>query len=255
MTRLVTLTTDFGSGSGYVAEMKGCLLHAKTPIRLIDISHTIPSHDVRSTAWLIGQACHAFPADTLHIIVVDPGVGTERKMLWARIGDQEFICPDNGILSWALTKQPIVDARVLSPPENISFTFHGRDAFAPLAVKIIDGARPTSLGPPAGNLQSLEWPKPTESHNNCFGEIINVDTFGNLITNLPSEWLPKLIEKGGIYVDSYKVSNVVQTYGQAPPNTPVTLVGSQGFIEVAVVQGRADKRLSAGLGTPVSLRE
>ena len=255
MTRLVTLTTDFGFGSGYVAEMKGRLLHAKTPLRLVDISHNIPSHDVRSASWLVGQVCHGFPVDTLHIIVVDPGVGTERRMIWARIGNQEFICPDNGILSWAITKESVVAARALSPPENISCTFHGRDAFAPLAVKIIDGADPESLGPPAGDLQSLEWPDPKEHQQDCLGEIIHVDTFGNLITNLPSHWLPKLIEKGGIYVDSYKVSTIVQTYGEASPGTLVTLIGSQGFIEVAVVQGRADKRLSAGLGTAVSLRD
>lgn len=253
MPRIVTLTTDFGSGSGYVAEMKGRLLHAKSPFTLIDIAHDVPPHDVRAAAWLVGQACPIFPADVLHLVVVDPGVGTSRRLIWARIGAQQFIAPDNGILSWAMAKASLTDARVLSPPPGIAATFHGRDAIAPLAVEIIDGAMPESLGPPADRLTSLDWPQPTETATGLIGEVIHVDTFGNLITNLPAALLPRLARAGWIRVGANEISTIVATYGEAPRDTPVALVGSQGFLEIAVVEGRADARLAAGLGTAVQL--
>ncbi len=253
MPRIVTLTTDFGTGSSYVAEMKGRLLHTQTPLTLIDIAHDVPPHDVRAAAWLIGQACAAFPAGSLHLIVVDPGVGTSRRLLWARAGTQEFICPDNGVLSWALTKIPLADARVLTPPPTAAATFHGRDVIAPLAVEIIDGADPAAFGPRADNLASLPWPQPQETASGLVGEVIHVDTFGNLITNLPAALLPRLERAGWIRVGANEISTLVRTYGDAPRDTPVVLVGSQGFLEIAVVEGRAATRLAAGLGTAVQL--
>ncbi len=251
MPRIVTLTTDFGTGSGYVAEMKGRLLHAKVPFTLIDIAHDVPPHDVRTAAWLVGQACPAFPPDTLHLIVVDPGVGTSRRLIWARIGTQQFIAPDNGVLSWAVTKASLADARVLTPPPHIAATFHGRDAIAPLAIGIIDGTTPESLGPPAGQIVSLDWPPPRETATGIAGEVIHVDTFGNLITNLPVALLPRLEQAGWIRVGANEIATIVHTYGEAPRDTPVALAGSQGFLEIAVVEGRADTRLAAGVGTSV----
>ncbi|MDA1039565.1 MAG: SAM-dependent chlorinase/fluorinase [Planctomycetota bacterium] len=253
MPPIVTLITDFGSGSGYVAEMKGRLLHAKTPFRLIDIAHDVPPHDVRAAAWLVGQACSAFPANTLHLNVVDPGVGTSRRLIWARIGTQQFIAPDNGVLSWATTKTPLAKARILTPPMGIAATFHGRDAIAPLAVEIIDGAAPESLGTQAGPLVSLNWPQPTETSAGIVGEVIHVDTFGNLITNLSASLLPRLERAGWIRVGANEIATIVHTYGEAPRDTPVALAGSQGFLEIAVVEGRADTRLAAGVGTAVEL--
>jgi S-adenosyl-L-methionine hydrolase (adenosine-forming) len=253
MPHIVTLTTDFGTGSGYVAEMKGRLLHAKTPFTLVDIAHDVPPHDVRAAAWLVGQACTAFPADSLHLIVVDPGVGTSRRLLWARVGSQEFICPDNGVLSWALTKTLLADARMLTPPPTAAMTFHGRDAIAPLAVEIIDGVDPAAFGPRVEELVSLPWPQPQETASGLVGEVIHVDTFGNLITNLPATLLPRLEQAGWIRVGANEISTIVHTYGEAPRDTPVVLVGSQGFVEVAVVEGRAATRLAAGLGTAVQL--
>jgi S-adenosylmethionine hydrolase len=253
MPRVVTLTTDFGSGSGYVAEMKGRLLHAQAPFTLVDIAHDVPPHDVRAAAWLVGQACPAFPADTLHLVVIDPGVGTARRLIWARIGTQTFLCPDNGVLSWAITKQRLAAARVLTPPAAAAATFHGRDAIAPLAVEIIDGATPESLGPLAGQLASLDWPQPMETATGIVGQVIHVDTFGNLITNLPASLLPRLKRSGLIRVGANEIATIVGTYGEAPRDTPVALVGSQGFLEIAVVEGRANARLAAGLGTAVQL--
>ena len=106
MPRVVTLTTDFGAGSGYVAEMKGRLLRADVACTLVDIAHDVPAHDIRAAAWLVGQACFAFPAGSLHLVVVDPGVGTTRRLVWAELGTQQFLCPDNGLLTWALRRHP-----------------------------------------------------------------------------------------------------------------------------------------------------
>lgn len=253
MHRIVTLTTDFGSGSGYVAEMKGRLLHARTPFMLVDISHDVPPHDVRAAAWLVGQACPAFPSGTLHIVVVDPGVGTSRRLLWAHVGEQQFLCPDNGVLSWALTRMPLCAARALDVGQQAAATFHGRDVIAPAAVRLLDGASPESLGPPATGLASLPWPAPGETADGLVGEVIHVDTFGNLITNLPAAALTRLRRAGRISVGGHEVATIVTTYGEATAGTPVALVGSQGYLEVAVVEGRADTRFAAHVGTPVAI--
>ncbi|MFM8635781.1 MAG: S-adenosyl-l-methionine hydroxide adenosyltransferase family protein [Planctomycetia bacterium] len=253
MYRIVTLTTDFGTGSGYVAEMKGRLLHAAAPITLVDLSHDVPPHDIRAATWLVGQACAAFPAGTLHLVVVDPGVGTSRRLLWARVGNQEFICPDNGVLSWAATKATVMEARQLTTPANASSTFHGRDVIAPAAVRLLDGVSPESLGPLVTDIVMLPWPVPRETDRDVGGEVIHVDAFGNLVTNLPTSLLPRLERYGMMHVGPHAITTVVRAYGDAAPGTAVALVGSQGFLEVAVVEGRADSRFSARPGTPVTL--
>ncbi|MFM8706367.1 MAG: S-adenosyl-l-methionine hydroxide adenosyltransferase family protein, partial [Planctomycetia bacterium] len=167
MPRIVTLTTDFGSGSGYVAELKGRLLHARTAFTLVDLSHDVPPHDVRAAAWLVGQGCPAFPAGTLHLVVVDPGVGTDRGLVWARLGGpdsrQEFLCPDNGLLTLAARRLPLVLARRLPVPAAAAATFHGRDVLAPLAARLLDGLAPESLGERLDRLASLPWPEPVEA--------------------------------------------------------------------------------------------
>jgi S-adenosylmethionine hydrolase len=253
MGRIVTLTTDFGTGSGYVAEMKGALLHARTPFTLVDICHDLPAHDVRAAAWLVGQACFTFPSGTLHVSVVDPGVGTARRLVWARIGGQEFLGPDNGLLSWALRRAPLAAARQIEPTGTAAATFHGRDVLAPAAVRLLDGAAPDALGPAVADLVRLAWPEPRETAGGIVGAVLHVDAFGNLVTNIPAEVWPRLVAAGRLRVGTHDVTTLVRTYGEAAPGTPVALVGSQGFVEAAVVEGRADRRLGAHVGTPVSV--
>ena len=259
--RVVTLTTDFGSGSGYVAEMKGRILHAAAPCTLVDIAHDVPPHDIRAAAWLVARACFAFPPGTLHVVVVDPGVGTARRLVWARLHESaspgrdgaghEFLCPDNGVLSLALATHPLVTARELAVAPPAAATFHGRDVIAPAVVRLLDGAAPEELGPAAERLVRLAWPEPRETAAGIAGEVIHVDTFGNLVTNLPAALLPRLVGAGRLHVGGHAVTTIVRTYGDAAPGTTVALVGSQGFIEAAVVQGSAAARLAAGLGAPV----
>ena len=256
MTRVVTLTTDFGSGSGYVAELKGRLLHAKSLFTLVDISHDVPPHDIRAAAWLVGQSCPAFPSGTLHIVVVDPGVGTDRGLVWARLGTpeahQEFLCPDNGVLTLAL-ERPLIAARRLDIPSDAAATFHGRDVLAAVAVRLLDGLKPETLGEPLDHLTRLHWPSHLETPTGIQGEVIHIDAFGNLVTNLPASFLSRLAATGRLRVGPHEITTVVRTYGEAAPGTAVALVGSQGFIEAAVVEGRADERLSARIGTPVAI--
>ncbi|MFM8802859.1 MAG: S-adenosyl-l-methionine hydroxide adenosyltransferase family protein [Planctomycetia bacterium] len=257
MPRIVTLTTDFGSGSGYVAELKGRLLHARTAFTLVDLSHDMPPHDIRAAAWLVGQGCPAFPPGTLHIVVVDPGVGTDRGLVWARLGDpdcrQEFLCPDTGLLTLAVRRLPLALARRLPVPAAAAATFHGRDVLAPLAARLLDGLAPESLGEPVDRLASLPWPEPEEAPAGIRGEVIHVDAFGNLVTNLPASLLPRLRAAGRLRVGEHEITTLVRTYGEAAAGTAVVLVGSQGFIEAAVVEGRADARLQARIGTPAEI--
>jgi len=257
MTRVVTLTTDFGSGSGYVAELKGRLLHAKTPFTLVDISHDVPPHDIRDAAWLVGQSCPAFPSGTLHIVVVDPGVGTDRGLVWVRLGTpeahQEFLCPDNGVLSLVLARLPLIAARCLAIPADAAATFHGRDVLAPLAARLLDDLTLESLGSPLDTLTTFHWPSHLETPTGMQGEVIHIDAFGNLVTNLPASLLPQLHSAGRLRVGPHEITTIVRTYGEAVPGTAVALVGSQGFIEAAIVEDRADERLNARLGTPVAI--
>lgn len=260
MPRVVTLTTDFGSGSGYVAELKGRLLHAAAPFTLVDIAHDVPPHDVRAAAWLVAQACPAFPSGTLHLVVVDPGVGTRRRLVWARLGSaadhQDFLCPDNGVLGLVLRRLAPVQTRTVDVPASASATFHGRDVLAPLAVRLLDGLPPEAIGDgTAGLIDRLEtqpWPEPRDSAAGVDGEVVHVDTFGNLITNLPAALLPQIDAAGRLQVGRHTIGTVVRTYGDAAPGTPVVLAGSQGLIEVAVVRARADERLACGVGARVS---
>lgn len=253
MHRVVTLTTDFGPGSDYVAQLKGRLLHSRVPVTLVDVAHDLPPHDVRAAARLVGQAGPAFPSGTLHVVVVDPGVGTPRRLVWARIGGQEFLAPDNGVLSGALHRAPLDAAHALAVPAGAAATFHGRDVLAPAAVRLLEGAPPAALGPAVDDLVRLAWPEPGETAAGIEGEVIHVDAFGNLVTNLPAAAWPRLVAAGRLVVGGRAVTTLVRTYGDAPPGTTVALVGSQGFIEAAVVAGRGAERLAATVGTPVTI--
>jgi len=251
--RIVTLTTDFGVGSVYVAEMKGRLLQAAAPITIVDIAHDVPSHDIHSAAWLVAHACPAFPTGTLHVIVVDPGVGTARRILWVRAGGQAYLCPDNGVLSRILEASKAEAIHEVTVPLNASDTFHGRDVMAPAAAALIDGATHESLGPACETLVTFLVPEPRETAGGIEGEIVHVDAFGNLLTNLPATLWPRLVAGGRLHVGDRTITQIVRTYGEAPAGTPVALVGSQGVIEAAIVQGRASNSLAASIGTRVVL--
>lgn len=269
MARLVTLTTDFGTGSVYVAQVKGVLLAGATPPTLVDLCHDAPAHDLRAAAWFVARACVGFPPGSIHLVVVDPGVGTPRRLLHARIGGHDFLAPDNGVLTLAIRWAGLDWARQIPLPPGASATFHGRDAFAPyaraLAASATDGAGEGSGapdvvgagGPAAGQPLEpilLDWPEPRAREDGAVvGEVVHVDAFGNLVTNLPATLLPRVLAAGEIHVGERSVTRIVRTYGEAPRGSVVALLGSQDALEVAVVEGRASDRLQAGVGTPVTL--
>ena len=253
MPRLLTLTTDFGPGSLYVAQLKARLLHAQAGCSLVDIAHDLPAHDVRGASWFIGQACLAFPADTLHLVVIDPGVGTERKLVWARIGTQAFLAPDNGLLTHAMKVAPLQEARLLPVPTDASATFHGRDVIAAAACRLLDGEPATALGGELTRLEELPEAAPSEGEDGIQGEVRFIDHFGNLLTNIPAEHWPAVVEAGGVVLGDRLIDRPVRTYGDAPPGTAVTLVGSQGVLEIAVVEGSAARLLGGEIGTPVRI--
>jgi S-adenosylmethionine hydrolase len=247
---LITLTTDFGCDSPYVAAMKGVILSLNPAARLHDLSHAIPPQDLRHAAFFLSGAVPYFPKGTLHVIVVDPGVGTERAMLYAELGGQRLLVPDNGV--WTRLGPP---GRVIQLREkrywraDVSRTFHGRDILAPVAGHLSLGLDPAALGPAVSEWVHLTAPEFRRGPHGLTGEVVFVDHFGNLVSNIPGEALggPARVTVAG------QEARLVHTYADAPPGTLVAVVSSWGTLEVAVSQGSAAARLQAGVGTPVTV--
>jgi S-adenosylmethionine hydrolase len=248
---LITLTTDFGTKSPYVAAMKGVILSTNSAVRLIDLSHDIPPQDIRHAAFFLAAALPHFPPETLHVIVVDPGVGTERAILYVEWGTQRLLAPDNGC--WTLLRQSAVQKviRLTNPAFRrrvVSRTFHGRDVFAPAAGNLSLGLDPINLGPIVSDWKQLHIPGVEIRPNEVHGEVVFVDDFGNLITNIP----PNVA--GTAVIGEVEVTQRVSAYGEAPAGTLVMLTSSFDTLEIAEVQGNAARRLGAQVGTPIVLR-
>lgn len=250
----VTLTTDFGEGSSYVAAMKGALLAVNPAARLLDLSHRIPPQDLAAVAIFLLDALPWFPPGSIHVVVVDPGVGTDRALLCVEWNEQVILAPDNGC--WTSVVGPADTPRVFRLAErrywsaNVSTTFHGRDILAPVAGHLSLGVRPRQLGPPVSDWIRLALPQPSVNGARIRGEVMFVDTFGNLVTNIRSESL-ELVSQ--VRIGGHMVSRLVRTYCDAEPGTLVALIGSTGRLEVAVVNGSAADRLGLGVGTPIEL--
>jgi S-adenosylmethionine hydrolase len=253
---VITLTTDFGEDSPYVAAMKGVILGINPEARLLDLSHKIPPQDLRHAAQFVAGAVPYFPPNVIHVVVVDPGVGTERAVLYVEVDGHRLLVPDNGCWTSLLrpgAPSPLV-IRLAEPRfwrQPVSATFHGRDIFAPVAGHLSRGVRPRDLGPPVTEWVRPEAPLPVESAEGFAGEVVFVDHFGNLITNIPGEWVGPA---AAVRVGSAEVPRVVRTYGDAASGTLVALVSSAGLLEVAVVHGSAADRLRVGVRAPVTVR-
>lgn len=248
----ITLMTDFGVGSPYVAEMKGVILSIAPGSTIVDITHDIHAQDVAQGALTWRQVCHAFPKQTIHIGVVDPGVGTHRGILLVKSGDHYFIGPDNGLLSFAFSSAE--DIWLLDQSEfwrsTVSNTFHGRDIMAPVAAHLFNGVPPTQLGTKSKPAVCWDPPTPTLRSSCIEGEIIYVDSFGNLITNLFTDELPVAawtVEFRGQAVP------VRDTYANGNEGSLLALFGSGGWLELAISNGNAEKTLQAKIGETVSI--
>jgi len=254
---IITLTTDFGPSSRYVAAMKGVILSMNPQVRLVDLTHAIPPQDVRAGAIALAETVPFFPPDSIHLAVVDPGVGSGRRIIYARIGGQQFVAPDNGLLSrLAEREQPTKIVSVEDPRfwrATVSTTFHGRDVMAPVVARLSLGLVPDALGPPLEQLTKLAWPEVQRVANHIDGEVIEVDSFGNLITNVTRDMLADVPADESVTVtcDEHQTHGVFATYSDQPPMTLVAVIGSGDKLELAIVEENASKMLGVKAGAPV----
>jgi S-adenosylmethionine hydrolase len=256
---IITLTTDFGRDSPYVAQMKGVILSLSPSANIVDITHAIPPQDIFAGALALADAAPWFPPETIHVAVVDPGVGTSRRAIAARIGEQWYLAPDNGLLTGVLRCAPASAIVSLENraffQSNVSCTFHGRDIFAPVAAHLGRGIPAEELGPRIDALVQIDWPTPQTAGDQLVGEIISIDSFGNLITNITrrdvQDWRP--IGAIDVHCGGQIIRGIANTYGAHAAGEFVALFGSTVRLEIAVVNGSAARRLQAGRGQPVEL--
>ena len=244
MRSLITLTTDFGVGSPYVAQMKGVILSICRDVELIDISHAIGPQNVREGAVVLADATRRFPAGTIHIAVVDPGVGTSRRIIYAELDEQHYLTPDNGLLSLLAGRD---SPKCILALENAAYwlpqpsrTFQGRDIIAPAAAHLAAGVDPKKLGQPRDAMVMLDWLQPKKSAYSVAGEVLYIDSFGNLITNMNHADVQTLGNPASLVVDcgGRQIHGIVPTYGAALNGEFVALFDSQGRLEI----GRASCR-------------
>ncbi|MCL4811060.1 MAG: SAM-dependent chlorinase/fluorinase [Vicinamibacteraceae bacterium] len=242
---IITLMTDFGTADGYVAEMKGVILSNIPETTLVDVTHTIAAHDVVAARVALARYWPRFPQGTVHIVVVDPGVGTPREALIVEWERHFFVGPDNGVLTDALD-QPGATAWAIRVDRQASPTFHGRDVFAPAAAALVIGTPPSQLGRPLADPVRLPLPQPRPVETGTVeGEIIAVDHFGNCVTNIRPAVPAGTLECAG------RRLRVCRTYGDAAEGEAIGVVGSVGLLEIAVRNARADARLGLARAMPV----
>lgn len=260
--RIITLTTDFGEADHYLACMKGVILQLAPDARIVDVTHVIQPHDVIHGAFVLRQVFEHFPAGTVHVAVVDPGVGTTRRMIAARYEGQTFLAPDNGLVSLVHRDFRLQELRAIENQrlfrQEISATFHGRDVLAPVAGHLAQGMRLENVGPPITELEILNLDRPTVlPHGGVEGQVLYIDRFGNLISNISEADLS--VVAGGaagmnVYVGPLRVGPLCYTYGDVQPGEIVAVIGSTGMLEVAINQGDAAVQLRAAPGTIVVVR-
>jgi len=253
---VVTLTTDFGTRDWFVGTIKGVVAGIAPKAGVIDLSHDLSPGDIRGGAFALVESCHFFPKGTVHLVVVDPGVGSRRRAIAVQTARAAFVGPDNGVLSWALAKEKIKAIHALENEayflRPVSQTFHGRDVFAPVAAHLSLGVPIKRFGPALRDFVRLDWPEPQKKPEGIEGEVVYVDRFGNAITNLDSSLLRGSEPAScAVYGRRRRVCPLKTFYQATPPNTPIALVGSSGFLEIAVNGGSAAKILGVSIGTRV----
>ena len=274
---VITLTSDFGLRDGFVAAMRAAILGILPDASIVDISHDVPRQDVAQGAFIVGTTCPRFPEGTVHVAVVDPGVGTDRRPVLLMAGGHLYVSPDNGLLTYVLsahgagadprqggqgdgfgapTRLPVPkicsayllnrDAYWLAP---VSRTFHGRDIFAPVAAHIASGVRPGDAGVPVDTLTCLNVLHPVREADAIHGRVIYVDGFGNLATNLPAPEMEQT--KVAVEIAGHRICGLSDSY--AAGGGLLAIAGSHGYLEIALTNGSAARRLGAGLGTSVTV--
>lgn len=261
---IITLLTDFGVADQYVACLKGVILGLNPQAVLVDLSHEVAPQDIRAGAFILAAAAPYFPPGTVHLAVVDPGVGTARRGLAAHCRGQSWVGPDNGLFHLVFAGQAELETVSLENPAyflpQVSPTFHGRDVFAPVAAHLSLGLELGRLGPPITDPVRLLWPEPSVTAALIRGEIIHVDRFGNLVSNIAGSTLLAWLHGADfrqvrMQVGPHPVSRLARTYGEAAAGeVAMALVGSHGFLEIACAGGSAAARLQAGRGLSMEVR-
>jgi S-adenosylmethionine hydrolase len=255
---VVALLTDFGYRDHYVGVMKGVIWGIAPSVRIADISHAIRPQDVFEGAFLLAQAYAYFPPKSIFVAVVDPGVGTQRRPIAARIGDYFFVAPDNGLLTfviregesrgWPMRFVHLTQSAYWLP--QISRSFHGRDIFAPVAAHLANGIPLDALGPQIEDPVILPIPEPSPEERGWQGQIIYIDAFGNLITNIQPHHLAGESDWRIQYKD-YEIRGLVNTFGEGRPGDLIAMFDSTGYLSLCIVNGNAETKLSAQVGDPL----
>ncbi len=265
MAKIITLLTDFGVESTYPAQMKGVMLARQPEAALVDLSHGVPPHDVQTAAFMLASAAPAFPDGTVHLTVVDPGVGGTRRVLASEAGGHLHVAPDNGILTLVAQGRRLLGpdappATVVAVEDrthyrrDVSSTFHGRDVFAPLAAALAGGTDLDTLGPRIDDFERFDLPLPERDGTDVRGQVLYVDPFGNLVTNISAQMLEALDRsRVEIHLSGAVIRGLCRAYCEVPPGILLAYVGSAGLVEVAVNQQSAAVRLAAGRGTALTV--
>jgi S-adenosylmethionine hydrolase len=257
---IVTLTTDFGSKDWFVGVMKAVILGINPQAALVDITHEVAAGDIRAGAFALTASCVFFPKGTVHVAVIDPGVGSQRRAIAVETADYCFVGPDNGVLSWALAKTKVKAIHVLQNEQyflrDISRTFHGRDIFAPVAAHLSCGTPISKLGPRVKDLNRIPWPQSSRTRSRADGEVVYLDQFGNAITNIAGESIADWLNRQPlVYLRGKRVCRVGSYYWSVSKGVPIAVVGSTGFLEIAINGGNAARQYGIRIGDSVTVQD
>jgi len=253
---IITLTTDFGLRDAFVGVMKGVILSINPAATIVDITHGIPQGDLDAASFALDQAYLYYPPGTIHVVVVDPGVGTKRKILLARAADRYFLAPDNSVLKYVFSQQQHVRARSVTNKKyflsQTSRTFHGRDIFAPVAAHLSTGVPFEEFGPEIDNVVRGDIVLPAKSDRRIIGEIVYIDHFGNCISNISKNDF-KENNVAEVNIKHFQFERLSDSYAEHEQNEPLAIVSSHDYLEIAVRDGNAAKILNIKKGEPVEL--
>ena len=252
------MTTDFGLEDWFVGTMKGVIAGIAPKVRVVDLNHGVSPGDIRAGAFSLAAGFRFFPKGTIHIAIIDPGVGSARRGIVIRTPHFFFVGPDNGLLSRAVAQESSIEVRALENPSwrlaDVSKTFHGRDVFAPAAGHLAAGANFNDAGPKVEAWMQLDIPTPQSQSQQVEGAVVYVDRYGNAITNIPNKGFLNPAQPADVWVGKKRITRVHEFYQSVAPGKPVCVPGSSGFLEIAVNSGDAAKRLKLKVGSLVSVR-
>ena len=260
--QVITLITDFGDADHYVGVMKGVIAGINPEAEIIDICHQVNSYDIFDGAYALAQSYRFFPTDTIHLIVVDPGVGTARRPILARTMDYKFVAPDNGVLSLVYEREESIEVRHITSDHYflnpVSNTFHARDIFAPVAGWLSKGVEVDKFGEPITDYAKFLSPKPKRVGDQLLkGVTLRVDKFGNIVTNISPEDVPQLFQENPppfkIIINQQEITRLNLSYTMGKPSEIFAIVGSSGFLEICTNRGSAAKALNVGRGAEVGV--